>query len=81
MPAYEYVVLDNSGKQKKGVLEGDSPRQVRQQLKEKGLVPLSVEITSQKQKDNSRSLFKNTAISAGDLAMLSVREYCWLVSS
>lgn len=71
MPAYEYVVLDNSGKQKKGVLEGDSPRQVRQQLKEKGLVPLSVEITSQKQKDNSRSLFKNTAISAGDLALIT----------
>ena len=71
MPAYEYVVLDTSGKQKKGVLEGDSPRQVRQQLKEKGLVPLSVDITSQKQKDTSRGLFKSTAISAGDLALIT----------
>ena len=48
MPAFEYVVLDERGKQKKGVLEGDSARQVRQQLKEKGMVPLSVETTSQK---------------------------------
>ena len=71
MPAYEYVVLDTAGKQKKGVLEGDSPRQVRQQLKEKGLVPLSVDVTSQKQKDSSRSLFKSTAISAGDLALIT----------
>ena len=71
MPAYEYVVLDTAGKQKKGVLEGDSPRQVRQQLKEKGLVPLSVDVTSQKQKESSRSLFKSTAISAGDLSLIT----------
>lgn len=71
MPAYEYVVLDTAGKQKKGVLEGDSPRQVRQQLKDKGLVPLSVDVTSQKQKESSKSLFKSTAISAGDLALIT----------
>lgn len=72
MPAYEYVVLDAAGKQKKGVLEGDSPRQVRQQLKEKGLVPLSVDVTSQKQQEKGKSFFQGgTAINAGELALIT----------
>ena len=73
MPAFDYVVLDEKGKQKKGVLEGDSPRQVRQQLKEKGLVPLSVETTSQKSdKSNTQKFsFKRVSISAGDLAIIT----------
>lgn len=48
MPAFEYVVLDPKGRQKKGTLEGDSARQVRQQLREEGLVPLSVDPTVKK---------------------------------
>ena len=73
MPAFEYVVLDARGKQKKGVLEGDSARQVRQQLKEKGLVPLSVDTTSQKQDkdDNGKVSFSRASISAGDLAVVT----------
>ena len=71
MPAFEYVVLDTSGKQKKGVLEGDSPRQVRQQLKEKGLVPLSVDMATEKQKEKGKSIFQSTSISAGDLALIT----------
>lgn len=71
MPAYEYVVLESSGKQKKGVLEGDSPRQVRQQLKEKGLMPLSVEATNQKSEQQSRSFFNSTHVSAADLALIT----------
>ncbi|MFT6733975.1 MAG: general secretion pathway protein F, partial [Polaribacter sp.] len=35
MAAFEYVALDTAGKQKKGVMEGDTPRQIRQLLKEK----------------------------------------------
>lgn len=42
MPAFEYRSLDHRGKVRKGVLEADSPRQVRQQLKSKGWVPLEV---------------------------------------
>lgn len=43
MAAFDYVALDGKGKQTKGVVEGDSQRQVRQQLRDKGLIPLSVE--------------------------------------
>ena len=73
MPAFEYVVLDERGKQKKGELEGDSARQVRQQLKEKGMVPLSVETTSQKsdKQDSNKFQFAKGSISAGDLAIIT----------
>lgn len=49
MPAFEYRCLDHRGKVRKGVLEGDSARQIRQQLKGKGWVPLEVDET----RDNS----------------------------
>ena len=45
MPAFEYRCLDHRGKVRKGVLEGDSARQIRQQLKGKGWVPLAVDET------------------------------------
>ncbi len=71
MPAYEYLVLDSAGKQKKGVLEGDSPRQVRQQLKEQGLVPLSVNTAAQKNEGSKKSFFARESISAADLALVT----------
>jgi len=42
MPAFEYRSLDHRGKINKGTLEADSARQVRQQLRDKGWVPLEV---------------------------------------
>ena len=42
MPAFEYTALDAKGKEQKGVLEGDTPRQIRQQLRERKLTPLTV---------------------------------------
>lgn len=35
MPAYQFTAMDAAGKQQKGVLEGDSARQIRQQLRDK----------------------------------------------
>jgi len=42
MAAFEYVVLDAKGKQNKGVMEADSARQLRQMLRDRGLMPLEV---------------------------------------
>ena len=43
MAAYEFVALEANGRQKKGVLEADSGRQIRQMLRDQGLTPLSVD--------------------------------------
>lgn len=48
MAAFEYSALDTRGKQKKGVLEADSVRQVRQMLRDQGLAPLSVDATTER---------------------------------
>ena len=48
MGAFEFVALDAGGKERKGVLEGDTPRQVRSQLRDKGWVPLAVDEVHQR---------------------------------
>ncbi len=47
MPAYEYSALNAKGRQEKGLIEGDSPRQARQMLRDRGLTPLSVDQVSE----------------------------------
>jgi general secretion pathway protein F len=42
MPAFEYRALSASGSKERGLLEGDSERQIRQQLRERGWLPLEV---------------------------------------
>ena len=42
MAAFSYAALDSRGTEKKGVIEADSSRQVRQILREQGLAPLQV---------------------------------------
>lgn len=71
MAAFEYVALDLKGKQKKGVLEADSPRQVRQQLREKQWMPISVEVTASKDNKKSFKQLFNRSISTPDLALLT----------
>ena len=72
MGAFEYTVLDASGREKKGVIEGDAPRAVRQQLREQGLVPLEVQEVAQRETRAGKqfSLFRR-GISATDLALIT----------
>ncbi len=81
MGAYEYSALDGGGKQKKGVMEGDTPRQVRQQLRDKGWMPLEVQETAQKEikAQKSRTSFRRK-ISTTDLALIT-RQLSTLVRS
>lgn len=68
MSAFEYTALDKTGHTRKGVLEGDTPRQVRQLLRDQELTPLSLEEvirpTAQRRK------FR-LSISAANLALLT----------
>jgi len=79
MPAYEYKALDTRGKQKQGVVEADSPRAVRQQLREKGLTPLEVEPAVQKT-SRSNPLSGRGSLSAPDLALVT-RQLATLIQS
>jgi len=45
LTAFEYVALNDQGSAKKGILEGDSSRHVRQLLRERGLTPVEVTVT------------------------------------
>ena len=42
MSAFDFRALDGAGREQKGVLEGDSPRQVRQLLRDRGWAPMDV---------------------------------------
>ena len=45
MPAFEYVAVNGKGGSQKGILEGDSGRQVRQLLRDRGLTPIEVRVS------------------------------------
>ena len=79
MAAFEYKALDLKGKQKKGVMEADSARQVRQQLREKGFAPLSVEQTTEK-KNASNPFSSRRRLSVKELALLT-RQIATLIQS
>ena len=42
MPAFKYEALDAAGKARSGLLEAESPKAARGQLRAQALVPLSV---------------------------------------
>ena len=70
MPAYQFTAIDASGKQQKGVLEGDSARQIRQQLRDKALVPVMVQPVEQKDKQHAQGWWQKK-ITAYDLALFT----------
>ncbi|CDI03991.1 general secretory pathway component, cryptic [Candidatus Competibacter denitrificans Run_A_D11] len=79
MPAYQYAALDAKGRQRKGLLEADTPRMARQSLREQGLNPLSVEEVASQERGGRRRLW-GLRISATDLALIT-RQMATLVGS
>lgn len=74
MAAYEFVALDASGRQQRGVQEADSVRQLRQQLRDRGWAPLRVNQTTSASRTatvGSRRWSWRRGISPLDLAMLT----------
>lgn len=81
MGAFEYTALDSRGREKKGVLEGDTFRHIRQNLREQGLTPLSVEEVQQKEvRSGAQPVLFRRKISATDLALIT-RQLATLVRS
>ena len=72
MPAFEYSALNTRGKTEKGVLEGDSVRQISHKLKEQQLVPLEVTEISRRQNSSVTSVpFMKRGITTSQLAILT----------
>jgi general secretion pathway protein F len=82
MAAFEYQALDTKGKQHKGVLEADSSRQIRQQLRDKGWMPLSVNSVSEKQSKAGLFSFlsRGPSLSTADLALIT-RQLATLIAA
>ena len=81
MAAFSYKAMDKAGRNKSGVLEGDNAKQIRAQIREKGLIPLEVEQVAEKAQKSAKGfqLF-SPKISASDLALLT-RQLATLVES
>lgn len=71
MGAFEYVAMDKSGKQSKGLLEGDTPKQVRQLLRDRDLLPVSVTEVARKEARRQRSFSFRKGISSNELALVT----------
>lgn len=81
MPAFQYHAINQAGTKHKGVLEGDSERQIRQLLRERGLVPIEVKKVDNKiSAKKNFSLSRKKSISVKDLALLT-RQLSTLLSS
>lgn len=76
MAAFDYIALDAKGKEKKGIVEGDTARQVRQMLRDKGLMTLEITESRKKAQDSDRNAknvprFLQRGISSTELALLT----------
>jgi general secretion pathway protein F len=81
LAAFEFTALNDKGKEVSGVQEGDTPRQVRQVLREKGWMPLKVEEVRQREARQQKAQFTfKRGVGATDLALFT-RQLSTLVQS
>jgi general secretion pathway protein F len=71
MGAFEYTALDNGGRERRGILEGDTPRHIRQLLRERQLLPVTVSEVAEKEAKRQRSFSFGRGVSAADLSLFT----------
>jgi general secretion pathway protein F len=72
MGAFEYTAVDQGGRQHKGVLEGDTARQVRQLLRERGMLPMTInEVVERERSQGRRGFSLRRGMNAADLALVT----------
>src|SRR5208282_2576932 len=73
MGAFEYTALDAQGHERKGLIEGDTPKHVRQLLRDKQLLPMDIQETAAQELKQSRRRrgFMRRGLSTLDLALLT----------
>ncbi|HSG88847.1 MAG TPA: type II secretion system inner membrane protein GspF [Pseudomonadales bacterium] len=80
MAAFEFIALDADGRRQRGVLEADSVRQIRQQLRDRGWAPLSVDPAAERKGTAAPGVGWRRGLSALDLAMIT-RHLATLIGS
>jgi general secretion pathway protein F len=71
MPAYHFQALDAEGKTHKGVLEGDSEKQIRQKLREQKLFPIEVSQVVDGPTGKKRFFSRNKRITLADVSLFT----------
>ena len=71
MGAYEFVALDKSGKESKGLIEGDTPKHVRQLLRERDMYPVRVTEIAQREARRQTTFSLRRGLSPGELALIT----------
>lgn len=81
MPAFEYRALSPAGREQSGVIEGDTARQARQALRERGFSPLDIkQVAAEKSQGTVRQRFSGSGLNATELALMT-RQLATLVRS
>lgn len=71
MAAFHYIALDAQGQRQKGVLEADTERQIRQQLRSKGMVPVEVRRVKEHKKTKRQSFFSRKKLKYNELTLIT----------
>ena len=72
MGAFEYTALDAAGRERKGLIEGDNPKQVRQLLRERQLLPIDIQEAARREQRRAGSgRMVRRSLSTLDLALLT----------
>ena len=71
MGAFEFVALDKSGKESKGLLEGDTAKHVRQLLREQQLLPVKVSEVAKKESRRQSTVSVRRGLAPSELALLT----------
>jgi general secretion pathway protein F len=71
MGAFEYVALNEAGKESKGLIEGDTPKHVRQILRDRHMLPVQVTEVAQKEAKRQSTFSLRSGMSTSELALVT----------
>ncbi len=71
MGAFEFVALDKSGKESKGLIEGDTAKHVRQLLRERDMFPVRVTEVAKKEARRQTTFSVRRGMSPAELALIT----------
>jgi general secretion pathway protein F len=80
MGAFEYTALDAAGREQNGIVEGDTVKHVRQILRDRQLLPVSVAEVRHSESKRNRGFSLRRGVSASDLSLLT-RQLATLVKA